>query len=186
MTNRPDAESTVFQIKKEDYGSESSKMLESALYFLLLLTFWVCCSGILEWLFSDSRSTRPVYGSDAWLVKSIVVGIVWASFMSFKDYGSRYEEYELEIRPDELVKHGRKLSIIDHRTIHSFREVRRFGKVRGIRITSRVGRGLFDAAESTLIPAQHPQYDQIKHRLELWHSSVVQHQQLGASCDSRP
>ena len=80
-------------------------------------------------------------------------------------FRERRERFSLKIEPDRLIKYWNERShytdsgVISRSDFLRLKEVKLFGRVRGLAVRSKY---------YLFIPARHPQYSEIKNKLEDW------------------
>lgn len=162
----PGTDSTFYKVTRDDYGTGSARMLGTAAEILMMVTGWVILSFLLE---RFVPFFRDVASPHHWLEQTTITGAIWAVLMVLSPISRRNEEFEFEIRPNRIVKYGRRnTGVIYYDEPSVFREVRRFGRVRGFAVISKRQRW---NPSYLFLPARHPDYTDLKQKLEIWHSA---------------
>jgi hypothetical protein len=157
---------SLYKIKRDDYGTRTLRILGVVGDMLLLVVLWTLFSFLFERFIPFFRSGSTAYGSHQWLIRTVIVGTLWSIFMILWRVSGRNPEFDLEIWPDRIVKNrGKDSGAIYHGEISGFREFRPFGKLRGFGVRSK--------HHYFFIPARHPQYTEIKQKLEQWKLHAV-------------
>jgi hypothetical protein len=105
----------------------------------------------------------------AWWGRVLFTGIFWSIVMVlFGAYRTRRERYSLRIEPDRITRYWNKgsrtyyedSSVIPRSDVLGVEEFRAFGRIRGLVLKSKY--------QTMFIPIRHPQYSEIKNKLEEW------------------
>jgi hypothetical protein len=164
-------DSTFYKITKAHYGKLAFRVLGFVLEMLTMAALWILASFLLE-RFIPFRNGSLVETPHQWFIRSAITGALWAVLMTLWSASRRNQECEVEIRPDRVIKYGtRDTDVIYSEELSVFREVRRFGRVRGFALMPK--RQQWFRPHYLFIPARHPQYAEIKERLEIWQAQAA-------------
>jgi hypothetical protein len=157
---------SLYKINRDDYGTRTLRVLGVVREMLILVFLWTLFSFLFERFIPFFRSGSPQYDSHQWLIRTVVIGTLWSIFMLLWGNSRRNPEYEIEIGPDRIVKRqGTDSFEIYRQELSGFREIRTFGKLRGFIVRSK--------HHYFSIPPRHPQYAEIKQKLEQWKLQAV-------------
>jgi hypothetical protein len=171
MESQPQPHSTSYEIGPDSGVTTSMRLLRAGLEVVGLCVMWVVLSFVMEEVLPSFRSELPL--TRAWWNRVLFTGIFWSILMVFfAAYRSRRERYSLTIEPDRIVRDWNKnrrtyykdSSVISPSDVLGIEQPRAFGRTRGLLLRTKYQR--------IFIPIRHPQYSEIKSKLEEWQ---VQH-----------
>jgi hypothetical protein len=161
-----DNSSNFYRIRRDDYGTRALRTWSILREMLILVVLWALLASLLDLFIPYFRSEVTPFGSHQWLIRNVITGALWAVFMVLWRVSGRNPEFDLEIRPDRIVRSwGRDSSEVYPQELSGFREHRNFGRLRGL--------GVRSEHHYFFIPARHPQYTEIKQKLEQWKLHAV-------------